>query len=507
MSLPGSDKTVVIRPPFSGEALPRKLDVLAVAAIVLVTLAVFYPVTRNGFLVLGFDDDALILDNPVIREFSWPNLLALATQVTHAHYVPLTLLSLSVDYHFWGLNPCGYHFSNLLLHATAAVLFYLFLRPIVPSARVALLAAAIFAVHPLQMEAVSLAVQRKTVLAGVFWFLTLILYQRWRGTGGRGWYGLCLLSYLAAALAKPAVVSLPFVLLLYDDVVRRCVALRPILPFFAIACFSAWMTRYAHAAVGANYPLHGGNLLTHLLMVSRVALENVDAAILPLRLSPVYYYPPGIVYRPVNFLALALILAVCLYVTAHRHHYRWSFFCLWWFALGLLPESNLVPLAWLRADRFLYFALPAFALWVACGWERLIEVTAHNRWRPLVWLLGPAAVALLGVVCYQSAAVWRDDVSAWTRVVERHSWCAAAHKMLGRAYYDKGDLVRAEGELTTALRLSDRLAETYLYLAKVWAQRGATGPARAYLQRFLDLEPGNPEGLELLSTLPAAGGA
>src|SRR5574337_286732 len=92
------------------------------AAIVCLGLLAFYPTTHNGFLPLGFDD-AVILDTPAIRELSRANLMALATTFYHAHYVPLTMFSLALDYHFWGLDPWGYHVVNVLLHVATAALF------------------------------------------------------------------------------------------------------------------------------------------------------------------------------------------------------------------------------------------------------------------------------------------------------------------------------------------------------------------------------------------------
>ncbi|MGD0947926.1 MAG: hypothetical protein ABSA52_10875 [Candidatus Binatia bacterium] len=484
----------------------RRPGTATLALLATLTVAVFLPTLRNQFLPFGFDD-ALISDAVEIRELSWANLTALATESHYAHYVPLTMLSFALDYHFWGLDPVGYHLTNVLLHTIAVLLLCGFLWRIVPSRRVTVLAAAIFAVHPLQMEAVSVAVQRKTVLAGVLWFLTLIFYQRWRRTNMHRWYGACLLAFIAAGLAKPAVVTLPAFLLLYDYTFGGSVRLRPVLPFFAVALFITGMAVRAHQAVDALHPLHGGNALAHILMVSRVALEDIDAAVLPARLSPVYYYPQGAIYEPVNFLALTLILAVCFYVITYRCHYRWTFFCLSWFVLALLPEANVVPLAQLRADRFLYLALPAFALWVALGWERLVQAAVRTRWQVPARLLAPLAVSGLAITCYQSAAVWHDDVSAWSRVVQRHPWCAVAHQMLGRAYCGAGDAVDAERELQLALRISDQLPDTYFYLAQLYAERGAPALARTYLQRFLERMPGDPRGVELQAAMIAPNGS
>jgi protein O-mannosyl-transferase len=485
--------------------LPTGRRVQALAGIFVLTLVVFWPTLHNGFLPLGFDD-ALILDTPALRALTWENLRSLATQYTHAHFVPLTMLSFAIDYQLWGFDPVGYHLTNVLLHAAAAMLLCVFLWPIAPSGRSATLAALIFAVHPLQMEAVSVAVQRKTVLSGALFFLALILYQRWCRASQRRWYLASLGIFIAAALAKPAVVTLPLVLMLYDYRFRDGrIRLWEKLPFAAVAAVIGWTTMQAHAAVAAVHAPHGGTLLSNLLMVSRVLLEYVDALVVPLGLSPAYYYPRAVVFAPMNWLALAVIVSVCGLATRYRDRSPWAFFCVWWFLLLLLPESNLVPLAQLRADRFLYLPMVAGALGFAVGCERLHALT--GPWSVPARVAPAAAVGVLAVMCYGSAAVWRDNVSAWTRVVERHPWCATAHDMLGRAYYDQDDARRAEGEFAESVRLSADLTDAHLYLAKLYAARGRADLAQAEVQRFLVLAPDDPEGLTLRAALSPAGGS
>jgi hypothetical protein len=116
-----------MQPP--GHVSPKESNGPGTAALALLatlTVAVFLPTLRNQFLPFGFDD-GLITDTVAIRELSWANLIALATESYHAHYVPLTMLSFAVDYHFWGLNPVGYHLTNVLLHAVAVLLLCRFL--------------------------------------------------------------------------------------------------------------------------------------------------------------------------------------------------------------------------------------------------------------------------------------------------------------------------------------------------------------------------------------------
>jgi len=484
----------------------RSEDLISLACIAVLTVLVYLPTLRNGFLPLGFDD-ALILDTPAIRALSWPNLRTIATEHGHALYVPLTTLSFAFDYHFWGLNAVGYHLTNVVLQVVAALLVYAFVRPLVQSPLTAFVAAAIFAVHPLQMEAVAIAAQRKTVLSGVLFFLTLILYQHWRRTRGWPWYVMSVMVYGAAVLAKP-VMMLPVLLVLYDYVFDGGrVRVVEKLPYLVAAAGIGVVTVAVHAGVGAIQPPHGGSVWTNLLMVSRVTLEHVDAAFLPLNRAPLYYYPKAVVYAPLNFLALGVIVLGCTYVAVHRRRYRWTFFCWGWFLLTLFPESNLIQLAELRADRFLYLPLVGFGLWIAVGLERFGAASfAGGRWWAATRLAGLTLLGAFAMICYRSAGVWHDDVSAWTQVVERHAWSAVAHDMLGRAYYTQDDSVSAAREFATAVRLSDGLADAHLYLARVSAERGDRVQAQAEVHRFLELAPGDAEGEALLAALVSADG-
>jgi tetratricopeptide (TPR) repeat protein len=471
--------------------------------IVLLTATVFWPTVGNGFLLLGFDD-LLITDNESIRELGWRNLSAMATRFEQAHYVPLTMLSLAFDHQIWGLDPRGFHVTNVVLHALAACAAYGFVFGLTGRASASLLAALVFALHPVQMEAVSIAIQRKTVLSGALFFLTLVLYQRWRSTGQWAWYAASLAAFAAAGLAKPMVVTLPLILLLYEHAVaagqRRC---RDTLPFFLVAAPIVAAAVAAHAAVGALHPPHGGSWLAHVLMMSRVTLEQVTALLLPCNLSPIYYYRRDLAFALINWAALAAIVLAVTYVTLKRRLRPWHFFCLAWFIITLAPESNVIPLAQLRADRFLYLPVIALAVLVAVEQSGLGS-RGHvrvGRWR--VFAVPVVYVALLAVLTRQSAGVWKDDVSAWTAVVARHPWSSVAHQFLGRALLDRGDLVAAEGSLLRAVVVNPQLPEPHLQLAKIYAAQGRRDLARRELELYRRQAPNDPEGLTLWRQLEA----
>jgi hypothetical protein len=500
------DAGVVIVAP-AMEAASRRIHAVNLLLIALLAGATFAPTLRNGFLPLGFDD-GLILDTVAIRALNWTNLRSLFTELNQAHYVPLTLLSFAIDYQLWGLDPFGYHLTNVLLQAVTGMLVYVVLYRLLGAAPLALLAALIFTVHPVQLEAVSLAVQRKTLLSGTFFGLTILGYREWRLSGRRLAYAGSVGAFLCAALAKPSVVTVPAFLLLYDYALcEGRVRILDKLPFVVIAVLVGWAAIAAHAAVGALHPPHGGSWGTNLLLSSRVLLEYVVALLLPVGLAPAYYYPPAVTASPLNLAALIVLIVVALHVTLQHRRLPWSFFCFWWFILMLLPESNLVPLAQLRADRFLYLAVVPFAVWLVVGLGRLdAAVTAGP---PLgSRMLGPAFIGFLAVVCYASAPVWHDDVSAWRRVVERHPWCATAHGLLGRAYYGQGNLAAAEGVLLQALDLSEHTPpDVHRDLARVYAARGANLQAEAAARQALALAPDDAESVQLLSFLTGASAA
>lgn len=479
---------------------------VAVTLVAVATVVTFSSTLHNTFLPLGFDD-GLILETPAIRTLTWDNLRSVMTEFNRVNYIPVTMLSFAAQYAVSGDAPFGYHLVNLVLHAVAAVLVFVFLSPIVPERRVAFTAALLFAVHPVQMATVAVAAERKTLLSGVFCLLTLIAYQQWKGTGGRRYYVAAIAAFLLGGLSKAMAVSMPPILLLYDFVfLGRPLRWLEKFPFCAIAVAVSCTALAGHAHEAALVPPHGGNLLTHTLIVSRANLEYVTSLFLPVGLAPVYYYPRSMIYDPLNLLAAALIVFVCIYVTVYRRYYPWSFFCLWWFVLMLLPESNVVPLAQLRADRYLYLPSVGFALWMAVELHRLPDSLALGRrvHLPLRWA-GVTLAGALAVISYRSAGIWYNDVTAWTRVVERHPGSAVAHDMLGRAYLSQHDDVNAERALRQALRFERPPPEAYFYLAKLYAAHGLTAPATTNLHRYLELLPDDPQGRELLAALTLTG--
>src|SRR3989475_7114580 len=210
-------------------ALPQRRGFWLVPALIaLVTFAAFLPVLQNQFV--DWDDQRNFLDNHHYRGLGWTHLRWMWT--THlGHYIPLTWMTLGLDYVLWGMNPLGYHLTNLLLHAANAVLFYFVAFRILglglpdPGDRrqadlvlSAGFAALVFAIHPLRVESVAWVTERRDVLSGLFYLSAILIYLRTceRGERGRGWYWAAVGLFACALLSKSMVVNLPVVLLILD---------------------------------------------------------------------------------------------------------------------------------------------------------------------------------------------------------------------------------------------------------------------------------------------------
>src|SRR3989441_7828192 len=200
---------------------------LAPLLIALVTFAAFLPALQNQFV--SWDDHENFRDNPHYRGLAWTQLRWMWT--THrGHYIPLTWMTLGLDYLLWGLNPLGYHLTSLLLHAANAVVFFVVVRRLLtralssPSERgyalavSAGVAALVFAIHPLRVESVAWVTERRDVLSGLFYLSAILIYlrAREREERGRGWYWLSVAVFVGALLSKSMVVNLPVVLVILD---------------------------------------------------------------------------------------------------------------------------------------------------------------------------------------------------------------------------------------------------------------------------------------------------
>jgi tetratricopeptide (TPR) repeat protein len=400
-------------------------------------------------------------------------------------YHPLTMLSLMLDYQFWGLNPLGYHLTNVLLHALTAAVLFVTLVAMTGGRGPSAFVAAVFAIHPLRVESVAWIAERKDVLSAFFFVLTLAVYTWYARRPGWGRYCALLASFIVGLLCKTTLVTLPPLLLLLDwwplgrfavQPTRRLVLEKlPLLGLAIAATILAMVAQKAGVIPYADYPFW-----------SRV--ENAVVAywaylaqtFVPLGLSPFYpFLESAFVPWRVTLCALALAGITGMAVLLRR---RAPYFLMGWlWYLGVLvPMIGLVQVgAFARADRFTY--LPQIGVLVAVAWGAC-DFARRWKWPPLgLSACATGALLVCGALTVRQIGYWHDSETLFRHALEVTRDNGVAHESLGTALIEpRRHGVRVPGDVPP-----ERKAEAIAHFRE--AVRLMPGHADAHLNLGLTL--------------------
>lgn len=411
------------------EFAPAARNRLAAVALAALVWAAFGGALRNGFV--RFDDDAYVFENPPVAQgLSWAGARWAFTTGTEANWHPLTWLSHMADVELYGLNPAGHHFTNLLLHAANAILLFFALRGLTGRFWPALLAAALWAVHPLRTESVVWISERKDVLSTFFGLLALGSYGRAAPRGRLGWTTP---FFALSLMAKPTWVTLPFLLLLLDawplgrwpaTPWRKLAAEKG--PLFLLAAASCAITFAVQRRGGTVQALDWLPFGERLGNAAVAYVQYLRALFQPLDLACFYPpYPRGLALGTIGW-ALVVLLALTAAAAAHARQRPWWLVGWLWFLGTLVPMIGLVQVGGQsRADR--YTLLPHVGLLVAVVWglaevwETTRRANARRRFAPVlpVFLAGALAVVVgtsVGLSRRQTAT-WRDSETLFRQAV------------------------------------------------------------------------------------------
>lgn len=345
---------------------------LVIALALLGLACLCYAYALNAEFLHSWDDNHYVAQNPRIRDLGPAGLWAIWSQPHYWHYIPVTLMSYALDYHLWELNPFGYRLTNLLLHALNGILAYLLCLRLQDSRTAAAIAAALFVIHPLQVESVAWISERKNLLSLTFFLLSFLAHIRSRQAQPAAWtwtQGLAQGLFLLAILSKSIVVCTPLLFMIYDlSWARRSFrsSLLANIPYLVIGAGGAIGTLLAHQG-NAGISNYWGNSfwLTATLML-RVTWEYAASLILPLHLDNLYIYTTDMIQGDLRIWAGVgtLILAV-FFAWRQPLGHPISRFAILWCATLMLPVANLFPFSFQRADRYLYH--PSVLLFLLAG--------------------------------------------------------------------------------------------------------------------------------------------
>ncbi len=528
--------------------------------LLLAVAMVFGPTVPYGFV--NYDDNVFVAGNRAIQSgLSVAGVRWAMTTSQGSQWAPLTWISYLADYDVYGLRPWGYHLTNVLLHAATSVLLFLVLRAMTGALWPSAFVAAVFAVHPLQVESVAWVAERKGLLCGLFFVLTLGAYLRWVRRPCWHRYVAVTVLFALALMAKPVAVTLPFVLLLLDYWPQGRLDIKPrpvVAPNGATAgrAFVGATTGRGFvplvieklplllltAAACVAAPLAQGRAvisLTKLPFPARIANALVSCvaylghAFFPTGLAVFYPHPEGGWPAAETAAALLLLAGISAGVWAARRRAPYLLVGWFWYLGMLVPVIGLVQVgSHAMADRYMY--LPQIGLMIATAWGCSDLV---RSWPRRQWICGTAGAAALVVLigCARiQAGYWRDSVSLWTHTLKctsrnnrayfnlgaelarlkryeeaieqyRESLKilpddAVAHSNLGFALARLGRWDEVAAEYEAALKIQPRNVELLSDLGNALARQGRLDEAIDRYRRALAIEPGRTESTSRTST-------
>ena len=479
------------------DTTPRRsarLGILLPFAVALAVFLVYSGTLRYGFL--NWDDSTNFLLNPHYRGLGWEQLRwMLTSSLRMGHYMPLTWLTFGLDFDLWGMNPFGYHLTNVLLHSANAAIFYFVGRrllalaaPEEPSPALdltAALAALFFALHPLRVESVAWVTERRDVLSGFFYLLSLLCYLKAGASRRLRWLAASALLFAFSLLSKISGITLPLILLILDiypsgrlpgnprqwfSAKTRNVWLEKI-PFFLLALPAGLIGMRGQTYIGALFPLERWGVASRLSVALYGTAFYVWKTIAPWGLSPLYPLPWNLKPLTGPYLWSAVLAAAITAAAVAARRRRPAFLAAWaCYLITLLPVSGLSQSGdQLAADRYTYIPCMGLALLAAAAAPQLWRMAGRPREAAAV-----VASLLLGLLGYQTRLqtnIWRDAETLWARAALDPE-NAVAQNNLGCILAAQGKTDEAMRRYKLAIRAKAGFSEAYNNLGLALAGQG-----------------------------------
>jgi len=414
-----------------------------------------------------------------------------------------------VDCQLFGLNPCGHHFTNVLLHSVAVVLLFRVLQEMTGLVWRSAFVAALFAIHPLHVESVAWVAERKDVLSGVFFMLTLGAYARYVRCHTFGRYLFFMLMFALGLMSKPMLVTVPLVLLLLDywplhrfankssSAWRLVLEKIPLLALSAASCAATILAQKTAVSSLEELPLS--------FRISNAVVTYVAyfwQMLWPIKLAVFYPHPYDRLPLWEIFSAAGLLAIITVIVFALRRKQPYFVTGWFWYLVMLLPVIGVIQVGvQARADRYTY--LPHIGLYVALTWASTDLTASWRRHREIVSFAATALVALLSWCAWRQTGYWKNSEALWTHTLAVTSDNSVAHNNLGLLRMQEGRADDAIAHYQEALKIRSERAETsnnpgnaliYNNLGNAMLHKGLPDRAIPYYNRALAIRPDYADG-------------
>lgn len=509
----------------------NKLHIILIfITLVLATFIAFEQVRQNDFI--DFDDPGYVTDNPHVyggitrKSVYWAFF---TTKQTNWH--PLTWLSHMLDCELFGLNPLGHHLTSLGLHMANTLLLFWILQIMTGAIWPSAFVVAVFALHPLHVESVAWVSERKDVLSSFFWMLSTAAYIKYTRRPSLGRYLPVIFSFSLGLMAKPMLVTLPFVLLLLDywplrrfEPIRHdgkralpkiklrkagyqslsvCQLIGEKIPLFFLAAISSTVTFIvARQSGGVMTTLENLSLSSRLANACVAYFNYIVKVFWPSNLAVLYPHPGDSLPTWQAIFALVILAAVttCVIYMAREKRY---FVVGWLWYLGMLvPVIGLVQVGLqANADRYTY--LPSIGLSIIIAWGTA-ELTSKWRYRKIILGISSGLILATLLLCTRAQVrLWQNSFTLYKHTLEVTENNFVVHNSYGGLLIEKGLIEEGISHIREALRINPRFTKVQNNLAASYLMTGKIKEAFFCLNKILEFAPDYDEGINNLAWLYA----
>ncbi len=497
----------------AGHAHKNRYTFLIYVMLVAAVVVAYEPMRHNDFI--SYDDPHYVTGNPHITGGLTAKSVIWAFTNPHYHmYHPLTSLSHMLDCELFGLEPLWHHADSLLFHALNTLLLFWVVKRMTGAVWPSAFVAAIFALHPLQVDSVAWVSERKSVLSGFFWILTMAVYLRYSERPTLGRYVLVIIVYVLALMSKPVVITLPFVLLLLDYWPLGRLRTRSAeneepgklryrqfstgrlvmekLPLFILSAILSVITFVVQRIGGAVSPLAMIPVKYRIANVFLAYLKYIEKFIWPHKLAIFYPHPANripMVTAGICALVFIIISVRCFQLGRRKKYLAVGWL---WFVGMLVPVIGIVQVgAQAMADRYMYIPMIGLLIMIAWGAD---EASAKLRYRTILLTLSAAVVLFAAVLgTRHQLGYWQNDFTLSEHTLEVTEDNAIIHNTYGVVLHNAGRVDEALIHLQKAVEIIPTYSKARYNLAMLHFEQGRFDEAIASFQELLKTDKDSAE--------------
>lgn len=455
---------------------PHLWTALLVAAITLLT---YLPTLQNGFV--NWDDGTMVYDNPYIRTLTfnswrWANLDL---------WIPLTMFSFAFDSAVWGLNPKGFHLSNIFLHTANTLLVYILIVKAsesyvykgkfnIKTIIAGIVTSLLFGIHPMHVESVAWITERKDVLYSFFFLLSLISYLKYTSEDSKKvrYYFCSLIFFTLSLMSKPMAVSLPAVLLVLDlyplkrlTIEGGLISFKAVLvekiPFLLLGVLFSLGTLMMHRTEGSVTSL---SFLERIFATAYYCIFYLIKMFLPFELVPLYDSPLNKGFFTFNFIVFFITFVIITFFSIRSLKRGRLFFAIWvYYLVTLAPVTGITGDFGKQtvADHFIY--MPSLGPFILAGLfaTTLIERCSKRFWKTLSIAAIFIILSILGIKTVNQIGIWKDSLTLWSYEIKYVPNSALAYYNRGTAYGHAGKYQESLNDFDMLIKLAPKYPEAY----------------------------------------------